>query len=78
MKKLASLFAALALLLALAAPGAAAEAQPQTGRIYLYGETHADPACLAQELDAWPGRAITAISGCGTSSSRCRPTRPPL
>ena len=46
MKKLASLFAALALLLALAAPGAAAEAQPQTGRIYLYGETHADPACL--------------------------------
>ena len=40
MKKLASLFAALVLMLALAAPGAAAA---QTGRIYLYGETHADP-----------------------------------
>ena len=38
MKKLASLFAALVLMLALAAPGAAA-VQPETGRIYLYGET---------------------------------------
>ena len=52
MKKLASLFAALVLMLALAAPGAAAA---QTGRIYLYGETHADPACLEQELAAWDG-----------------------
>src|SRR5699024_12039031 len=52
MKKLASLFAALVLMLALAAPGAAA-VQPDTGRIYLYGETHADPACLEQELAAW-------------------------
>ena len=54
MKKLASLFAALVLMLALAAPGAAA-VQPETGRIYLYGETHADPACLEQELAAWDG-----------------------
>ena len=38
MKKLASLFAALVLMLALAAPGAAAA---QTGRIYLYGDAHA-------------------------------------
>ena len=52
MKKLASLFAALVLMLALAAPGAAAA---QTGRIYLYGETHADPDCLEQELAAWDG-----------------------
>ena len=52
MKKLASLFAALVLMLALAALGAAAA---QTGRIYLYGETHADPACLEQELAAWDG-----------------------
>ena len=50
MKKLASLFAVLVLMLVLAAPGAAAA---QTGRIYLYGETHADPACLEQELAAW-------------------------
>ena len=50
MKKLASLFAVLVLMLALAAPGAAAA---QTGRIYLYGETHADAACLEQELAAW-------------------------
>ena len=55
MKKLASLFAALVLMLALAAPGAAAAVQPETGRIYLYGETHADPACLEQELAAWDG-----------------------
>ena len=53
MKKLASLFAVFALLLALAAPGAAAEAQPETGRIYLYGETHATQAHLDQELAAW-------------------------
>ena len=53
MKKLVSLFAALALLLTLAAPGAAAQTQPEAGRIYLYGETHADPACLEQELAAW-------------------------
>lgn len=53
MKKLASLFAALVLVLALAAPGAAAAVEPETGRIYLYGETHADPACLEQELAAW-------------------------
>ena len=52
MKKLASLFAALVLMLAPAAPGAAAA---QTGRIYLYGETHADPACLDHELAAWDG-----------------------
>ena len=53
MKKLASLFAALVLMLALAAPGAAAAVQPETGRIYLYGETHADAACLEQEMAAW-------------------------
>ena len=66
MKKLASLFAALALLLALAAPGAAADTAKPT------------PTPPALRRSWTPGRAITAISGCGTSSSRCRPTRPPL
>ena len=74
MKKLASLFAALVLMLALAAPGAAAAVQPETGRIYLYGETHADPACLEQELAAWD-RYYKEL-GCGTFSSRCPPTPP--
>ena len=58
MKQLVSLFAALALLLALAVPCAAAEepaAQPAAGSIYLYGETHAAQAHLDQELAAWAG-----------------------
>ena len=54
MKKLASLFAALVLMLALAAPGAAAA---QTGRHHLYGGTHPRPP-RPRSRGAWwrPGR----------------------
>ena len=52
MKMRAVWSAALVRLLGRAAPGGAAA---QTGRIFLYGETHADPACLEQELAAWDG-----------------------
>ena len=71
MKKLASLFAVLVLMLVLAAPGAAAA---QTGRIYLYGETTPTPPASSR---SWPpGTGITKSWGCGTFSSRCPPTPP--
>lgn len=49
-KKLASLLAACLLLLCLALSSAAAE---QEGRLYLYGESHANQTHLDQELAAW-------------------------
>ena len=50
-KALSSLLALCILLLALAVPAAAAE--QGTGKIYLYGETHANQSHLDQELAAW-------------------------
>ena len=73
MKKLASLFAALVLMLALAAPGAAAAVQKPAASTSTARLTPTPPASSR----SWPpGTGITKNWGCGTFSSRC-PSTPP-